>query len=56
MEYTVMIHHWYDKHCSSLAFKFNNQIDALRFANDITDRYYGIEKIDVAVSWRIKEK
>lgn len=55
-EYIVTIYHWYGERCSSLNFKFDDRLDAYKFASDITDQYFGIEKIDVSINWRIKEK
>lgn len=55
-EFIVTIYVWDKERCSSVNFKFDNQLDAYRFATEVTDQYFGIDKIDVSIHWRIREK
>ena len=58
MKYIVTIH-FYDineEHSTSYMFKFDDQIEAIRFANNITDGFYGIERVDVNISWKVNAK
>lgn len=58
MEYKVDIHFWdiRNEHTVSEMFKFDNMMDALKFATDVTDHFYGIERVDISISWIIKAK
>ena len=58
MEYIVTVY-FYDIHgenCTSYMWTFDNETDALQFANTVTDNFLGIERLDVSISWKLNEK
>lgn len=58
MQYIVEIAFWdiSEENVSIKKFKFDSLYDAMKFAIDATDHYYGIERIDASVNWHIDAK
>ena len=51
--------HFYDvneESTTSYMFKFDDQIEAIQFANNITDNFFGIERVDVNINWKVNAK
>lgn len=57
MEYFVYLYFWDSegkKTVFSTQFKFDNLMDAATFAQQASDNYFAIGRMDVSVSWHVK--